>query len=292
MNTGSYTYHRPKSLTEACELGRECGDSGRFFAGGTELLVDLQTGRDTAEHIISLRDIDELRQIEIDGSVLRIGGMASLADVATTSAVREHFLVLAEAAEMMAGVQIRNQGTIGGNFCRAVPCADTPPSCIAGNAQVELFGTGGKRTVAADEFFTGPRQTVRQADEILTAILIPEQPDSSAGSYQRFALRGSQALAVAAVAAVVTLDKNIIKSARVVLNSVAPVPLFVPECSQLLDGKKPTSTLFTKAAKAAAAAAQPIDDIRGTAEFRRELVEVLTVRALEEATGRAGGDPS
>ncbi len=298
MEPVSYTYHRPQSVAEACELGRRFGASGRFLAGGTELMVDLRNGRDMADHVISLRDVDELRHIEYDDDMLHVGSLATLSQIAGSADVLQAYPTLAEAARGMAGVQIRNQGTIGGNFCRGVPCADTPPICIVGGAQVQLVGPDGKRRVPASEFFLGARQTVRRSDELLTRIEIPEQPAASGASYQRFSLRKSQALAVAAVAARVVLaggksgKKATIESATVVLNAVAPVPLPVTACAELLAGQPPGQDLFAEAARQAAEAAQPIDDIRGTAAYRRHLVEVLTLRALNEATERAGGEPA
>ncbi len=284
-----FTYHRPTTLVQACELGRTLGSAARYLAGGTELLVDFRNGRDSAEHLISLQDIPELRAIRRDRDGLRIGGLATLAEVADAPEVRRFFLPLSEAIQTMAGVQIRNQGTIGGNFCRAVPCADTPPICIAAEAQLCLAGPKGDRTIPAETFFTGPRQTAIQPGEILAEILIPTQPKTSGASYQRFSLRTGSSLAVAAVAARITLEGRRIADARIVLGAVAPIPLLAKRCAEELTGNTPSDERFRQAARIAAAEAKPITDLRGSAEFRRELVEVLTVRALTAATARAGG---
>jgi carbon-monoxide dehydrogenase medium subunit len=291
MEICDFTYHRPRSLEEACRLGLELGREARFFAGGTELLVDFRHRRDAATHLISLRDLRELAGIAAgeDGG-LRIGAMATLADLTESPLVAKRFPVLKEAALTMAGAQIRNQGTIGGNFCRAVSCADTPPVCIVGDARVRLVGPDGKRDLRAEDFFTGPRQTVLAPGELLFEILIPPQPPRSGASYQRFTLRRGQALAVAAVAARLALDDaGKIADARVGLTAVAPTPLLAKGCMGRLPGKPPGKAVFTEAAGEAAAEAKPIDDLRGSEAFRRELVEVLTVRALEVCVERAGG---
>jgi carbon-monoxide dehydrogenase medium subunit len=291
MEICDFTYHRPRSLEEACRLGRELGLEARFHAGGTELLVDFRHRRDAATHLISLRDLRELAGItEGENGGLRIGGMATLADLTESPLVAERFPVLKEAALTMAGAQIRNQGTIGGNFCRAVSCADTPPVCIVGQASVRLVGPDGERTLPAEDFFTGPRQTVLAPGELLVEILIPPQPRRSGASYQRFSLRRGQALAVAAVAARLVLDgPGRIADARVGLTAVAPTPLLAVACMSRLRGEPPGEAVFAEAAAEAAAEAQPIDDLRGSEAFRRELVEVLTIRALEACVERADG---
>ncbi len=289
MEILDFTYHRPTSLTEACDLGRDLGSSARYFAGGTEIIIDFRTRRDSAEHLISLRQVPGLAAIEADGDGLRIGAMASLAEIAESTIVEQHYPALGYAAGLMAGEQIRSQATIGGNFCRAVSCADTPPVCIVGEARVEIAGTGGSRHLAAEDFFTGPRQTVLEAGEVLTAIIFPKQPANSGADYQRFSLRAGQALAVAAVAARLTLSAGKISGARIALGAVGPTPLFAADCGEMLLGSKPGETVFAAAADIAAAASRPICDLRGSDEYRRDLVRTLTLRALNTACTRAEG---
>jgi carbon-monoxide dehydrogenase medium subunit len=289
VELGEFTYHRPNSLAEACELGRIHGNKARYLAGGTELLVDLRQKRDAAEHLIALRGIDALKQIRVDGEALHLGALVTLSEITESPEVREVFPALRETALKMGGVQIRSQGTIGGNFSRAVPCADTPPICIAGEAQVRLVRGESERTLAAETFFVGARETVLERGEVLAEIVIPRQPAASGASYQRFSLRRGSALAVAAVAARVVLDGGKISDARLVLGAVAPVPLSVEEAAGSLMGQVPSAELLAAAAKMAAASAEPISDLRGSDAFRRDLVAVLTVRALREAISRAGG---
>ncbi len=281
-----FTYHRPESLAEACELAGKFGQDAAYLAGGTELLPDFKRGADSTQHLISLRDIPGIAEIRDAGEFLIIGAMATIAQIAESAAVKRAFPILAEAAVTLGGPQIRHQATIGGNFCRAVPCADTPPACLVGEAKVRLTGRGGDRLLPVEEFFLGPRQHAMQPGEIMLEILIPTQPAHSGASYQRFSLRGGSALAVAGVAARVVLDGDVVRQPRVALTAVAPVPLLATNCMQVLDGQRLSAGLLASAAQAAAAEAQPISDLRGSIEYRRQLVEVLTRRALSEAAAR------
>ncbi len=190
----------------------------------------------------------------------------------------------------MAGRQIRNLGTMGGNFCCGVPCSDTPPISCAVNAEVVLTGPDGQRCVPARDFVLAPRVTVRQPDEILTEIRIPHQPPFSGASFQRFSLRRGSALAVASVAAWVLMEDKIIKETSIYLGSVGPTPLPAIEAASLLVGKSPTDKNFAAVGAIASKEAQPISDLRGSEQYRRDIIQVLTVRALEQACRRAEGN--
>ena len=289
MAITAIAYHRPASLAEACELGRRFGADAAFLAGGTELLPDYQRERETARHLIALDTLEELHGIRVDSALLRIGALATVAQVAASPLVRQWFPALAEAARAIGSPQIRSRATIGGNFCRAVPCADTPPAAVVGGARLRLVGPGGERELNAEDFFVGPRQTVLQTGDLLVEIVIPTQPKHSGASYQRFARRQGPALAVAAVAARVELKGRTIVAARIALGAVAPVPLLATRAAAVLVGKVASAELFAQAASVSADEALPITDLRGSAAFRHELVTVLTRRALIEATARAGG---
>jgi carbon-monoxide dehydrogenase medium subunit len=287
MEICDFAFHRPATLAEACELGRKHGKDARFLAGGTELLPDLKQHRDTLQHLIDLRQIDGLKEIREDDGGLRIGCLASLTEVAESASVRKICPSLSEAILTMAAVQIRNRGTLGGNFCGAVPSADTPPICIAAKAEVLLAGVDGQRSLPAEDFFVAPRETALRPGELLAEVRIPLAPRASGADYQRFALRQATALAVVGVAARIDLEGKVIREARVALGAVAPVPLLATACGEMMEGKTPSEELFCQAAETAATEARPISDLRGSVEFRRELVQVLTVRALRQASTRA-----
>jgi len=282
-----FSYHQPASLAEACALARQLGPDALFLAGGTELMPDFRRGAETAAHLIALQGVHELSGIAVRDGHLHIGSMTTIAAIGASPEVARFLPALAEAARWLGSPQIRTTATIGGNFCRAVPCADTPPPAIAAGAVVRIASADGERTVAADAFFTGPRQTILRPGDLLVEVVIPPQPPGSGTSYQRFALRRGSALAVASVAARLVIDDGRITGARVALGSVAPVPLLATRTAALLEGQAPSEDVFARAAAEAAAEARPISDLRGSASFRRHLVEVLATRALAEAAHRA-----
>ena len=287
MAMPDFTFLRPESLAEACALASQLGSEAAFIAGGTELIPDFIREREQARQLIALDHLGELRGITTADGALRIGALTTVAEVAASPLVRTHFAALADAARAIGSAQIRTLATIGGNFCRAVACADTPPAAIAGEARVTIIGTHGTREMAAVEFFLGPRRTVLTAGEVLVAITLPRQPAGSACSYQRFSRRKGAALAVAAVAVRLTMVAGRIHGARIALGAVSPVPMLALQAAAMLEGEQPSLALLTKAGAMCADEALPITDVRGSADFRRELVSVLARRALEEAAARA-----
>lgn len=289
MSLGRFQFHQPSTTGEACALGLEYGRQSAFLAGGTELLVDLRSGRKKVDHVISLGGLDELKAITLEDGKLRVGALVPLTDIAESAAVRSHFPALSDAIETMAGRQIRNRGTMGGNFCCGVPCSDTPPISCAADAEVVLVSSEGSRTVPAREFVLAPRVTSLNPGEILTEIVFPAQPEDSGASFQRFSLRRGSALAVASVAAWVRVQGGTIAEARIYLGSVGPIPLAATEAAALVVGNRPGEDIFVQAGEQAAKEAQPISDLRGSAQYRRDVVHVLTERALKQACERAGG---
>jgi len=287
MELPALQYHRPGSLAQACALGRELGESARFLAGGTDLLVDLKQRRVQVQHVVALDGLGELKRIRVEGGMIRIGALATLTDVAESAAVVEHAPGLAEAILTMAAVQIRNRATIGGNFCAAVPCADTPPMCIAYGGSVTIVSSTGDRVVPAEAFFRLPRRSVLEPGELLADVLLPLRKPGRGAAYARFSRRRSMSLAVAAVAARVDLDGGRVREARVAMTSVAPTPMIASEAGAMLAGQEPTDDVIQRAARCAASEARPISDLRGSAEYRRDLVEVLAVRALRSSIERA-----
>jgi carbon-monoxide dehydrogenase medium subunit len=288
MVIGDLRFHRAGSLGEACELGEALGEGTYFLAGGTELIPDAHRGRDELRHLVSLRDVTELHGIEAGEGGLRLRALVTIEELCTSPDVRRSLPALAEASATLASPPIRNLATIGGNFARAVPCADTPPVCIAADATVVISGGSGSRSLPAEKFFVGPRRTAMNRGELLVEIVVPAQSEKTGLSYQRFAHRRGAALAVAAVAARLTLDGDRIESARIVLGAVGPTFILATRAADALAGHAPGRELFAEAGNRAAEESLPISDVRGSVEFRRELVRVLTRRALEQAAVRAG----
>lgn len=288
MEICDFAYHQPATLAEASALGLRFGPDARYLAGGTELLPDLKQHRDRTQHLIDLSRLPQLQGIRLEEKSLRIGSLTTLNAVAESCLVRETLPALSEAILTMAAVQVRNRGTLGGNFCSGVPSADTPPIAIASGAEVLLCGTQGERVLPAEAFFQGPRRVDLRSGEILIEVRIPVPGPGFGASYERFALRRATALAVVGVAVSLSIAGDKIERARVVLGAVAPVPMLASGCASRLIGRKPEDALFEEVAAVAAEEARPISDLRGSAPFRREIVEVLTRRALSQARARAG----
>jgi carbon-monoxide dehydrogenase medium subunit len=286
-----FDYHRPETVDEACALLAELGSVARVIAGGTDLLVDLKREFAKADHLVTLRGIPELTSIEKDaGGTLKLGPMVTPNEVGHSQLVRESHLPLSEAALTMAAYQIRNRATIGGNLVSGVPSADMPPMLIALGSRLELASPAGRREIPLEEFFKGPRETQLGDSEILTKIIVPPPPEGSGAFYIKHSLRDASALAVVGVAACVEVDGGVCTKARIVLGAVAPTPLLAEKASTSLAGNRPGGKLIEEVAEAAAGEARPISDLRGSAEYRRELVRVLTVRSLKAAFERAGAE--
>lgn len=280
-------YHRPASIAEACALSTTLGPAAAFLAGGTELLPDFQRGRESARHLIALSRIAELRGITLDTDGLHIGALATLSEIAASAQVQAFLPALATAARAVGSAQIRSVATIGGNICRAVACADTPPMLVVAEASLRLASSEGERWLPLERFLLGARKTALEPGEMLVEVLLPTQPTHSAAEYERFARRRGSSLAVASVAARVTLSGGRIHGARLVLGAVAPAPVLVATAAEVLEGERPSEVVFEHAARLCDAAARPISDLRGSAAFRHDLVAVLAKRALSGACARA-----
>lgn len=288
MYLPNFELHESTSLAEAGELMRRFAPDARLLAGGTDLLVDLKTGRVATGHLVSIGGIPDLNGVSATDEGLRIGALTSITDLDRSPVVRERFAPILDATSRMAAPAVRNVATVGGNICAAVPCADLPPILTAMDASVVLWSKDGERRVRLDSFFIGPRQTVLGDGEVLIAALVPEPPSGFGAAYARFGLRDGNTIAVAGVAVSLLLDaKRTVREARLILGAVAPVPKAVASACDGLIGCTVDGVDFDNAANVAAEAAEPICDIRGSAGFRREIVGVLARRALATACERA-----
>ncbi|MDF9406842.1 MAG: Carbon monoxide dehydrogenase medium chain [Pelotomaculum sp. PtaB.Bin013] len=283
MYLPDFEYYAPASLPEACGLLAQFGPRAKVLAGGTDVLPKMKQEILTPEVLISLKNLSQLTGIYYEkGKGVVIGARATHNDLVDSPVLQEKYLSICEAAHHMANNQIRNTGTIGGNIVNAVPSADLPPILIALGAVVRLAGTGGERTLPLEDFFSGPGKTVISQDEVLTEIIIPDQPFTGS-TYIKFGLRRSGALAVVGVAVAVVMEGDICNEARIVLGAVAPVPMRANKAEELLKGKSVTEDLLEKVGVCAAGESKPISDIRGSAEYRQDMVRVFTKRALLKA---------
>lgn len=283
MYLPDFDYYRPAGVKEACEILALNGSRAKVIAGGTDLLPKMKQALLNPEVIVSLKDVSDIsaiRQVRDRGIV--IGAKATHNDIVNSQVLKKRYLSVSQAAHTMANNQVRNLGTIGGNIVNAVPSADLPPILIALGAEVRLVAAKGERTVLLEDFFTGPNRSVISSDEILTEILIPDQ-SATGSTYIKFGLRRSGSLAMVGVAVAVTVKKKEIIDARIALGAVSPVPMRAKKAEALLSGKEATDALLEKAAVSAAAECKPITDMRGSEEYRRDIVRVLTRRALRRA---------
>ncbi|MCP3902253.1 MAG: xanthine dehydrogenase family protein subunit M [Planctomycetes bacterium] len=278
--------HQPETLEDAAGLMRRHAPAARYLAGGTDLLVDLKVARVAARHLISVNRISGMRSIEVTEAGLAIGSLATLTEL-NDAPLPGAFAAIKDATSRMAAPHIRNVATVGGNLASAVPCADLPPILTVMNGRVGLFSPAGVRDVPLADFFTGPRCTLADDDEILVRITVPVPPARFGAAYARFALREGNSIAVASVAASLVLDDSgTIREACLSMGAVAPIPMRVDEAAAGLIGRRLDAAACADAAEAAMRAADPISDIRGSARFRRELCGVLAKRALQKAAHR------
>ncbi len=283
MYLPDFEYYAPDTVQEACQLKAQFGPRALFFAGGTDLMHKMKIGTLTPEILISLKNLGELKKIEyVAGKGVVIGARSTHNDLVGSEIIHKKYNSVSEAAHQMAANQVRNIGTVGGNLINAVPSADLPPILVALNASVKMVGSKGERVIPLEELFTGVCKTCCCDDEILTEIIIPDQK-MTGSTYIKFGLRRSGALAVAGVAVAVEMEKDVIKDARIVLGAVHITPKRATEAEKFLKGKKVSDAVLAEAGNIACTECKPISDIRGSAEYRQNLVQVLTKRALRKA---------
>ena len=284
-----FEFAAPVDLDEALRLLSGTPGS-RPLAGGTDLIDQLNAGRRTTGLVVDLKRIPALMRLDVDGDGLHIGGARSCTDVQQHSAVRADYAGLAEACGLIGAVQIQNRAAVAGNVCNAAPSADTIPALISLSAHAIIRSQNGTRDVPLDEFFIGPGQTVLNDGEILEELVLPAPPDSSASAYLRFIPRNEMDIAVAGVGSYLEVDPNskVITRARIALASVAPTPVRATEAESHLEDKVLSDEVIDEAAALAPNSASPISDVRGSAEFRLELVKVLTARTLRKCAERIG----
>lgn len=288
MPLPKFEYLTPKTLDEACSLLAKY-KGARPLAGGTDILVKMKDRVVSPPYLVGLKNITGLDQISYDKAEgLKIGALATHRAVAGSAVVREKFDFLAQAADKVGTPQIRSMGTVGGNICNSSPAADTPQALIALGARVKLVGPKGERIIPLEEFFKGPGACVLGPGELLAEIQVPNMPPRSGGAYLKLTPRSAIDIATVGVAAFITLSSaGNCSDARIVLGAVAPTPLRARQAETEIKGKKLDDSLIGRAAQLAQQLARPISDVRSSAEYRKEMVAVLTRRALAQALEKA-----
>jgi len=283
-------YEAPNTLKDAIALLAQHGEKARPLCGGTDLIIQLRAGLRRPDHVVDVKKIPELSKISFDlQKGLRLGAAVPAVEVYENADIRRYFPGLQEAAHLIGSNQIQSRASVGGNLCNGSPAADTTPALIALGAKCRVAGPKGERMVAAEEFCTAPGRTVLQPGEILVEFQIPVPAKRSSDSYLRFIPRNEMDIAVVGVGTSVTLDLDDDRfvDARIALGAVGPTPIYAVKASEALKGKKIDAATIDRAAKLAVEQSSPIDDMRGTAVFRRHLVGVLTRRTIGIAIERA-----
>jgi len=255
-------------------------------------LVEIKKGLRQNDDLVSLSALNELKEISKDENNLYIGAGATHNAVKDSALIKDEFLAISEAASLIGTEQIRNTGTIGGNLCTGASCCDMAPVLFTYNADIELVSLKGTRTVALKDFFQFHKQTLIEKGEIMTKVIVPVPGNGVGIRFEKFGLRGAAAISVASAAVMIKTDGDKCLNALVVVGAVAPVPRISGKAEEKLIGTnisdliKNTSVL-EQIGKAAVDDSLPIDDIRGTADYRRRLIAVLTKRAVVKAAQRA-----
>jgi carbon-monoxide dehydrogenase medium subunit len=277
----------PQSLDDCLKILADHGGRAKLLAGGTDLLPQMKNGLLKPALVVDLSGIARVRQIDNGGQGLRIGAAVTARELEVSPALGGAYRSIAESAALVGSLQVRNLATVGGNLSNAAPSADMAPPLVALEAQAVIAGAKGERRVPIADFFTGVRQTVLAPNELLVELIIPAPGPNSGGQYLRHTPRRELDIAVVGVASQLTMANGRCAKARIALASVAPTPVRATAAERALEGQALTPELIERAATLAIEAAKPISDQRGSIEFRKHLVRVLTRRTLVTARERA-----
>jgi xanthine dehydrogenase FAD-binding subunit len=286
----AFDYVAAQSVDEAVALLAQHGEQARPLAGGTDIIVAVREGRRQVAMLVDIKGIPEVNQLSYDTAQgLTIGAAVPCYRIYEHEAIAAAYPGMIDAVSLVGGTAIQGRASVGGNLCNASPAADTTPALIAHHAICVIAGPGGRREMPVEQFCTGPGRTALQHGEFLVALRMPSPPPHFGAQYLRFIPRNEMDIAVVGVGASVVLNQagSSFVSGRVALGAVAATPLLVDAAATALAGKAVSDETIQQAAEAAQAAARPIDDMRGTAHYRRHLVGVLTRRALRGAIQRA-----
>jgi xanthine dehydrogenase iron-sulfur cluster and FAD-binding subunit A len=281
-----FDYLRPTSVKEATAMLAEHGDGARVLAGGTDLLVQMKMERFAPQQLVHIQDIAALKGITTSAGTVRIGAGTTIWSLRNDPRIRAHYPALAEACASFSTTQVQWMGTLGGNLCNASPASDSAPPLLAFAAQAVIEGPDGERRLALEEFFLGPGKTALQRGELLVGVVIPRPPPGTGSAFLKMS-RVSADIAKANASAVLMREGERIVRCRLAFGSVAPTPMRAPRAEALLAGRAFQSNLIAEAASIASEEVVPIDDVRSTAWYRRQVVKAMTHDALQAAWDRA-----
>jgi CO/xanthine dehydrogenase FAD-binding subunit len=284
----AFSFEAPTTVDDAVKLLAAGGSNARVLCGGTDLLIQMRNAVRKPLVLVDVKRIPEMRRISFDAKTgLRLGAAVPCIEIEESEVMHKHYPGLTEGAHLIGSLQIQSRASIGGNLCNSSPAADTSPSLLALGATARIAGPKGTREVAVENFFTGPGTNVLQPGELVVEILIPTPGAHTSDRYIRMIPRNEMDIAIVGAGVCVALDGDKVKAARIGLAAVAPTPILAPKAAESLIGKKLDEKAAQRAGELAIEAASPIDDMRGTAEYRRHVIGVLTRRALLGAAERA-----
>ena len=281
MPLRKFTIHQPRTVAEASQMLAEFGDNARLYAGGTELLLAMKHDLLRYEHLVDVKPIPDLGKIELKNGSLMIGSTATHRAIERSAMVKQNLPVLAELENHVANVRVRASGTLGGNLCFAEPHSDPATLLLALGAKAHVQGKSTAKTVAIDQLIIGSYETSLTGDELLAGVEIPLLSKTQRATYLKFQLKERPTLGLALV---LDVDGDTIKKATAFVGSVSAVPTQSPQANQLLIGpKSQVEKRLSDAAQALAQAADPVDDLEGSADYKRHLIGVFLRRAFVRA---------
>ncbi len=275
-------YYSPKNLSKALQIRKELGYHAVVIAGGTDVMVDHFEELHRVEHWLDLNNIDELRQIEFTDKEIRIGSMVTHQELAQNEKIRRNLPLLSESAAEVGSWQIRCRGTIGGNIVTASPAGDTLAPLLAHQARFVVGSVEGKREIPAEEFFLGPKQNALEPSELLLEIILPRPSEDEFHYWEKVGKR--QAMIISSLTIAMNLkyaEDGRIKEARPCYGAVAPTPIMLDDVADYLRGNKIARINIARVGELAAESVAPIDDIRGTETYRRQVTRDITIKALK-----------
>ena len=287
-----FDYASPATLADAISVMARANGSARPLAGGTDLIDHVRTGRLSPDLLVDVKKLPELNRLDCGADGLFLGAAVPCWKIIDNPDLARDYSALVESCQIIGGIQIQNRASVGGNLCNSGPAADSIPSLIALGAHCVLASSSGNRSVAVEEFCTGPGKNVLRPGELLVELTFPAPAANSGSHYRRFIPRNEMDIAVVGVAASVTLDAagQSFTAARIAMGAVGPTPLLAKDAAAALIGQPVSEATIAGAAEAAKSIATPISDMRGTVEFRKHLVGVLVTRVIQAAVSRARGE--
>jgi len=284
-------YFAPQKIEEALEILSRYEREVKIIAGGTDLLVQYYDRLYEINHWLDLKNIKDLKNIRINKNQMEIGAMITHTQLEISEDIKKYFPILSQAAADIGSPQIKNRGTIGGNIVNASPAGDLLPSLMAYKAQIKLVSSKEETIIPAEAFFLGPKKTMIRTDQLLSEIILPLPEKHTYGSWIKIGKRKALIIATITLALIVRMDEDdeIVKDVSVCLGSVAPTPIEIKEIKGKMIGKKYKQLDFNQLGELVEDKISPIDDIRGTREYRKDVAKEIMINALEEIDSACGG---